>query len=87
MVVVNVNESGPEFVVNAQATRANLGALEAINGGEVATVANGATPTGSPQGAAERERNFHFYLDRRAWLDAVRDDLDAIAIDAMKRTA
>jgi len=64
-----------EYVVPAQhVDRLGVGFFDAIRHGQ--------TPTASPAGASQ---NVHVYLDRRAWLESVRDDVAGIAIDAMRR--
>lgn len=96
--LVRLNERGQEFVVNAEATRRFLPQLEAMNSGEVPPAAGGASPVAgspaaqaaarpapAPEPARETRQNLHVYIDRRAWLDAVRDDVEGIAVDAMRR--
>lgn len=143
--IIRINERGPEFVVNAEATRRFLPALEAINNGASVTEAALAVPgvqpvpgfadgglvaladraaafpvgagasrvapvepaelgrsevagatvappaglqassTPQPAPAPQRPQNLHVYIDRRAWVEAVRDDMEGIAVDAMKR--
>lgn len=64
-----------EYVVPAQhVDRLGVGFFDAIRHGQ--------TPTASSAGGSQ---NVHVYLDRRAWLESVRDDVAGIAIDAMRR--
>lgn len=67
-----------EFVVPAPAvSRIGLGNLEAMVGA-------GRPVSGGSDGGRQ---NVHVYIDRRAWLDAVRDDVEGIAVDAFRRHA
>jgi hypothetical protein len=76
-----VGEEGPEYVINADATRRNRGVLEAINSGAVIRpVSGGDSGSGDP-----RPVNVNLYFDRQAWVDASRDDIESIAIDALRR--
>jgi hypothetical protein len=43
----------------------------------------GQDPTASPRALNQK---LNVYLDRRAWIAASRDDIEAIAIDAMQRS-
>lgn len=72
-----VGERGPEFVVNAGATARNIDALRAINdGADLSTVAGS-------QGDA-RPVQVHIFFDKERWTEANRDNIEAIAINAMR---
>lgn len=89
---IRVNERGPEFVVNAQATRRNRGLLEAINdgaldaGGAATGVQGGVNlsiiNSGSPMAVRRVERDggeIRAYVDNR--LDAIEDEIAAGVLD------
>ncbi len=77
-----VGERGPEFVVNADATRRNLAALEAINAG--ANVGKGGAIPGA--GADSKEVRILAFFDRGQWVNAAKDDFEAIAWDVYRRS-
>jgi len=76
-----VGERGPEMVINAEATKRNLSALQAINNGaDIGSVSGGG-------GGGGRPVNVNVFFDRSEWLRANQDDIEAIAHDAFRRTA
>lgn len=77
-----VGERGPEMVINAEATRRNLSALQAINNGaDIGSVSGGGA------GGGGRPVNVNVFFDRAEWLRANQDDIEAIAHDAFRRSA
>lgn len=73
-----VGEEGPEFVVNADATRRHRGILEAINSG--ATLRPTADSSSSP-----RPVNVHVLLDPAEWTRLQQDHIEGIFVDALRR--
>jgi hypothetical protein len=70
-----------EYVVPASAvSRIGVDSLRDMTAG-------GFGPSASPaSGGRSLNQNFNIFMDRRAWIDANRDDIEAIAIDAMRRS-
>jgi hypothetical protein len=53
--------------------------LEALQSGSI-------TATGGEAPASKVNQNLHVYVDKQLWLDAVRDDVEGIALDALRRS-
>lgn len=53
--------------------------------GTVGAIATQPAPSAAPAASQGARQNLHVYLDRREWLNAVRDDVEGIAVDAMRR--
>jgi hypothetical protein len=69
-----------EFVFNAPAVdRIGVPTLEALQSGSI-------TATGGEAPASKVNQNLHVYVDKQLWLDAVRDDVEGIALDALRRS-
>jgi hypothetical protein len=76
-----------EFVVPAPTVeRLGLARLEALTASPTVAAAAGPHRAGlAPAAPENRSVNVHVYLDRSAWLAATKDDIEGIAVDAMRR--
>ncbi len=80
-----VGERGPELVLPAEATaRFNPQQQAMLMDGRMPAIP---VPVGgdSAAGGETRPINIHNYVDKQAWLDAMRDEIEGIAVNAMRR--
>lgn len=80
-----VGERGPELVLPAEATAR-------FNPQQQAMLMDGRMPAvpvpvagGDAAAGGARRINIHNYVDKQAWLEAMRDEIEGIAVDAMRR--